>query len=237
MGNTKKQNIKRWAVLATVLALIPLTIAFGIFALGDRKYFFISLMLVIYAMIPFFLKFEKRRPKAREIIIISVLAAICVAGRVVFYVVPHFKPVVSIVIITGVCFGAESGFLVGAVTGLASNFFFGQGPWTPWQMLCFGIIGLLAGTLFFSGPFKASKLRLCVFGAIVTLVIYGGVMNISAVLMYTQTLTLDAVLAKYVTGLPVDLVHSLSTIVFMLLLSEPMIEKLTRIKLKYGIIE
>ena len=64
---------------------------------------------------------------------------------------PQFKPVVALVIIAGVCFGGETGFLVGAVTGFVSNFFFGQGPWTPWQMFALGIVGFIGGILFKKG--------------------------------------------------------------------------------------
>lgn len=145
---SKKQitdrRLSRRTLLAALLILIviPATILLGIFVLNDRKYYFISLLIVIYTMIPFAMVFENRKPQARELIVIAVLAAIAVAGRAAFFMLPQFKPVVAIVIIAGVSLGAEAGFLVGAVAGFVSNFFFGQGPWTPWQMFCFGIIGL-----------------------------------------------------------------------------------------------
>lgn len=149
-------RISRRTLLAAVLILfiIPGTILFGVFFLNDRKYYFISLLIVIYTMLPFVMVFENRKPQARELIVVAVLAAIAVAGRAAFFMLPQFKPVVAIVIIAGVCFGAESGFLVGAVTGFVSNFFFGQGPWTPGQMFCFGIIGFLAGILYKKGILK-----------------------------------------------------------------------------------
>ena len=143
MNITKKKNKigKRTKISAMlILIAIPLTILFGVFFLNDRKYYFISILILIYTMIPFFMIFEDRKPQGRELIVIAVLSAIAVAGRGAFYMLPQFKPVVAIVIIAGVCFGAESGFLVGAMSGFVSNFFFGQGPWTPWQMFCFGII-------------------------------------------------------------------------------------------------
>ena len=99
-------------------------------------------------MIPFAFAFENRKPKARELVIISSLCAIGVVGRTAFFMLPQFKPVAAIVIISGVAFGGETGFLVGAITAFVSNFFFGQGPWTPWQMFSFGIIGFLAGIMF-----------------------------------------------------------------------------------------
>ena len=86
--------------------------------------------------------FEDRKPQAREVLLIAVMAAIAVVGRMAFFMLPQFKPVTAIVIITGISLGAEAGFLTGAVAGFVSNFFFGQGPWTPWQMFAFGIIVL-----------------------------------------------------------------------------------------------
>ena len=129
-------------ILSSVLILfaIPLTIAFGVVFLHDRKYYFISVAILIDTMLPFIMVFEHRKPKVREIILICSLSAIAVIGRMAFFMLPQFKPVVAIVIISAICLGPESGFLVGALSGFVSNFFFGQGPWTPWQMFSFGII-------------------------------------------------------------------------------------------------
>lgn len=137
-------------------------------------------------MIPFAMVFENRKPQARELIVIAVLAAIAVAGRAAFFMLPQFKPVVAIVIIAGVSLGAEAGFLVGAVAGFVSNFFFGQGPWTPWQMFCFGIIGFLAGIFFKKGLLKKNKLSLCIFGGLATFFVYGGIINIGSLMMFTS---------------------------------------------------
>lgn len=235
----KSTRLSKRTIMATILILIviPATIAFGVFFLNDRKYYFISILIVIYTMIPFFMVFENRKPQARELIIIAVLSAIAVAGRGAFFMLPQFKPVVAIVIIAGVCFGAESGFLVGAVSGFVSNFFFGQGPWTPWQMFCFGIIGFLAGILFKKGKLKKNRLQLCIFGGLATLFIYGGLINIAALLMFSTNISFEALLATYISGIPFDLVHAASTVFFLFVISQPMIEKLDRIKIKYGLIE
>lgn len=220
-----------------ILIVIPITIFIGVFYLNDRKYYFISLLIVIYTMIPFFMVFEERKPKARELIIIAVLSAIAVAGRGAFYMLPQFKPVVAIVIISGVCFGGESGFLVGAVSGFVSNFLFSQGPWTPWQMFCFGIIGFLAGVLFETGILKKNRIQLCIFGGVTTFFIYGGIINIAALLMFNSKITVKSLISTYMSGIPFDLVHAAATIFFLFVISKPMIEKLERIKIKYGLIE
>ena len=151
--SVEKRKLSMRTITATIIILliIPLTVYIGVFYLGNRKYYFISMLVILETMLPFVMIYEGRKPQARELIVIAVLCAIGVAGRAAFFMLPQFKPVVAIVIISGVAFGGEAGFLVGAMTGFVSNFFFGQGPWTPWQMFAFGIIGFLAGVLFRKG--------------------------------------------------------------------------------------
>ncbi len=233
------RKLTKRTLLATflILLLIPLTIYIGVFFLGDRKYYFISLLIILETMIPFLMVFESRKPKARELIVISVLCAIAVAGRAAFFMLPQFKPVVALVIIAGVCFGGETGFLVGSVTGFVSNFFFGQGPWTPWQMFAFGIIGFIAGILFKKGFLRKTKASLCIFGFLATLVIYGGIMNPAAVITWQNKLNVELILTAYAVGIPLDLIHALSTAFFLWFIAEPMIDKIERIKVKYGLVE
>ena len=235
--DSRKLTKRTVAAALMILLAIPLTIYIGIFYLQDRKYYFISLLIIIETIIPFCMVFEKRKPQARELVIISVLCAIAVAGRAAFFMLPQFKPVAAIVIIAGVCFGGETGFLVGAVTGFVSNFFFGQGPWTPWQMFSFGIIGFLAGILFCKGCLKKTRTSLCMFGVFATLLVYGGIMNPSSVIMSQDKLNFAMIKAAYISGLPFDMIHAASTGFFLWFISEPMIDKLDRIKVKFGLIE
>ena len=223
-------------MLALSLIAIPVTIALGLRLDGGRKYMVVSLLIVFETLLPFLLVFEGRRPQARELVILSVLSALGIGGRAVFFALPGFKPVAAMVILTGVAFGAEAGFLVGAVTMLTSNVLFGQGPWTPWQMLAMGIMGLLAGILFRKGLLNRDRLSLSIFGGLSTLVIYGGIMNPASVLMYQPDPTLQMILTAYVTGIPADAVHALATVLFLWFLSDSMLEKLDRVKVKYGLI-
>lgn len=239
MNVHQHNRINRRTLLASLLILIviPATIVLGIVVMDDRKYYFISLLIILYTLIPFAMVFEHRKPQARELIVIAVLAAIAVAGRSAFFMLPQFKPVLAIVIITGVGLGAEAGFLVGAVTGFVSNFFFGQGPWTPWQMFSFGIVGFLAGILFRVKWLRRSKLSLSIFGAVSAIVIYGGIMNFSSLSMVNATYTKESIIAIYISGFWFDMVHAIATVFFLFILARPMLEKLDRIKLKYGLIE
>lgn len=234
-----KRKISKRTKIATllILFLIPITIFIGIYYFGDKKYYFISLLIILETMIPFAFAFENRKPKARELVIISSLCAIGVAGRTAFFMLPQFKPVAAIVIISGVAFGGETGFLVGAITAFVSNFFFGQGPWTPWQMFSFGIIGFLAGIMFQKGILRKTKTDMCVFGFLVTFIIYGGIMNPASVIMWQSNININMVLSSYIMGIPFDFIHAVSTVFFLFFAAEPMLEKLERIKIKYGLIE
>ncbi|MEA4965726.1 MAG: ECF transporter S component [Oscillospiraceae bacterium] len=232
-------KLTRRTVLSLCLSLlaIPLTILLGIYVLQDRKYYVISLLILAETLLPFFLAFEGRKPQARELVILAVLCALGVAGRAAFVALPSFKPVTAMVIVSGVAFGGEAGFLVGAMTMFTSNMLFGQGPWTPWQMFAMGVIGLLAGVLFRKGLLRRDRLSLSVFGAVVTVLLYGGIMNPASVLMYQSNPTWGMIFTAYLTGVPVDLVHAAATVLFLWLLSEPMLQKLDRVKEKYGLME
>ena len=233
----RKLSKRTIAAAVMILLLIPLTIFVGAMFFGNRKYYFIALLIVIETMLPFALVFEGRKPQARELVIIAVLCAIGVAGRAAFFMLPNFKPVIGIVIIAAIAFGGETGFLVGAVTMMVSNMLFGQGPWTPWQMFSTGIIGFLAGILFRKGLLRRSRASMAIFGALVTVVIYGGIMNPASALMWVNDLSWKTLLTYYVSGFPVDLVHACATALTLWFLGEPMLEKLDRIKVKYGLVE
>lgn len=238
---TKKQhrklNKRTVAAMISSLILIPLTIFAGVFYMNDRQYNVVAVLVLIECMLPFFLVFEGRNPKPRELVVIAVLCGLGVAGRSMFFMLPQFKPVMALTIIAGVAWGGETGFLVGAATMLFSNMFFSQGPWTPWQMFSMGIIGFLSGVLFKKGWLRRSRSSLAVFGAMAAILIYGGIMNpAAAVISSSQIPSWEMLLAYYITGLPMDLIHALGTVVFLMLGAEPMLEKMDRIKEKYGLI-
>lgn len=237
-NNIEHPGLKKRTLVSAfaILVLVPLTIWFGIVFLNDRKYYFISMFLIIYTMVPFFMVFENRDPQARELIVISVLAATAVIGRTIFFMVPAFKPMIAIVVISGIAFGPEAGFLVGAMSAFVSNFIFGQGPWTPWQMFALGLIGFIAAILIKKGIVKKNRLSLSIFGFVITFLIYGGIMNAASVLMYTDKATRSMFIASYISGIPYDFVHATSSAFFLYFLSRPMIEKLDRIRIKYGML-
>ncbi|SDB05289.1 ECF transporter S component [Eubacterium oxidoreducens] len=227
---------RTWMAFLLMIIVCPILLYLSVRIFHGHNYLLSSLIIVFFAMVPFFLMFEGRKPHPRELIVIAVLAAIGVAGRGAFFMVPNIKCVTAIVIIAGVSLGGEAGFLVGVLTMFVSNMFMGQGPWTPWQMFTYGIIGFLAGILFKKGLLKAKRLSLCVFGFMCSIFIFGGIMNPAAILMTYGRITKESLIAFYISGLPVDLVHGVSTIIFMLLFARPLLEKLERVKTKYGLL-
>ena len=113
---------------------VPLTLWGGYRLFGGAKYMITSLLVIVYTMVPFFMLYEKRRPKAREIVLIAMMTAITVCAHMIFHVTIPLQIGTAMVIIAGISMGPEAGFLVGALSRFVCNFFQGQGPWTPWQM-------------------------------------------------------------------------------------------------------
>ncbi len=233
----KPRKVRNLITAVIVLVAVPLTVYFGNIHLGERKYFFTSFLIILEILLPVIISFENRKPRARELVIISVICGIAVAGREAFFMLPQFKPVIAIVIISGVCFGGEKGFLVGAMIAFVSNFFFGQGPWTTWQMFATGTVGFVAAIVFKSGIIPVSKYGLCIFGFVATLIIYGGILNPASVLMWQANPTVQMLLDSYIVGLPFDIMHAASTAFFLWVLAEPLIEKIERVKTKYDLMK
>lgn len=217
-----------------MLAMAALTILAGFYIFDNKRYFVVCFLIVIYAMVPFFVSFERRKPKAREIVILAVMIAVAVCGRAAFMMVPSFKPVVAIVIISGVALGKEAGFLVGAMSAFVSNFLFGQGPWTPWQMMAMALIGYLAGLIFHRRAGQVRKMPVIVFGVVAAFFIYGFIVDIWTILAMTEKPTLEMAVMVYGSAAYLNLMHAVATAVFLFLLLKPMTEKLGRVKTKYG---
>lgn len=238
---SKKKDVKRYSKASIisiifVIIAVPATVLAGYFLLNDMQFNLISILIVLELLIPFFLSFESKKPSVRELVIISVICALAIAGRIIFSAIPQFKPIVALIIISGICLGGEKGFLIGALSALVSNMYFGQGSWTPWQMLSLGAMGLISGLIFNSGLLKQNKLAICIFGGIATVLIYGGISN-AQYLLFIPTINTSTIISTYVMGLPFDLIHAASTVFFLWFIADPMIEKLERIKTKYNILK
>ena len=218
--------------LLVCLVLIPLTLLLGKYLPG-RKYYITTTLIILELMIPFFLSFEGRKPQARELVILAVLCALAIAGRVVFPI-PHFKAVFAIIIIAAIAFGPEAGFMVGAITAFASNFFYGQGPFTPWQMFAYGTGGMLAGFLFQKGWLPRKSWAMATFGFCCVLFLIGPILDSSSIFIMLSRITWKAIVTVYTSGLFINFCQALCTAAVLWLLGTPLLAKLERVKTKYG---
>ena len=295
---------KRLALTAVLIFLvIPALIALTVFLGSKRLYMPLSLLILVMIMAPFFMIFERRRPRAREVVLIAMMSALTVASHTFFHIAFPVQIGTAMVIISGISLGPEAGFLIGAMSRFVCNFYMGQGAWTPWQMFCwgllgflaglafnrelsedggisnfkkiitpllcvifselvayisfllwpgndktffgwrvylFGIIGLLLAVIFQRGKLKTDNLTMAVFTFVVTFVIYGGIMNFAAMCLSMNEpgslgIGIKALKALYVSGVGYDFYHALTAAICVFVIGTPMVKKLERIKIKYGI--
>ena len=295
---------KRLALTAVLIFLvIPALIALTVFLGSRRLYMPLSLLILVMIMAPFFMIFERRKPRAREVVLIAMMSALTVASHTFFHIAFPVQIGTAMVIISGISLGPEAGFLIGAMSRFVCNFYMGQGAWTPWQMFCWGLLGFLAGLAFnrelsedggisnfkkiltpllcviFSelvayisfllwqgsdetffgwrvylfgiiglllavafqrGKLKTDNLTMAVFTFVVTFVIYGGIMNFAAMCLSMNEpgslgIGIKALKALYVSGVGYDFYHALTAAVCVFVIGTPMVKKLERIKIKYGI--
>ena len=195
----------------------------------------LSTLILLAALTPFFLAFERQKPRPRDFMPVVVLTALSVTGRLLFAALPNFKPVSAIVILAGGCFGRQSGFLTGALSALVSNLFFGQGPWTPWQMYAWGLMGYVAGALASTKLFRRPWAVL-LYGFLASFG-YGFLMNSWTLFSFVQPVTWQAALATYGAALAFDAAHAVSTVAFLSVTLLPWQKELRRIRQKYGVRE
>ena len=218
--------------IAASLAAVPLTVWFGM-KIPGRGYYITATLILIELTVPFFIAFEGRRPEAKELVVVAVMCALAVVGRVAIPI-PHLKAAFAVIMISGVALGPETGFIVGAVCALASNFFLGQGPYLPWQMMAYGVSGLLAGIAFGKGRIPPKRIPLSIFGALTVVLIVGPLLDVSNVFLASSKLSGAAFASSLWAGLPVNLTQASCTALVMFFFGEPLLEKLGRAKLKYG---
>ena len=221
--------------LLLLFLLIPGTLFLGT-QLSGRWYYLTSTMMIVEVMIPFFLAFETRRPQARELVTLAVMCALAVASRVVM-LIPNFKPMTAIIMITGIALGAQSGFVCGAVGAFASNFFFSQGPWTPWQMMAYGFAGFLAGGLFHKRFPLRNPAALAVWGFFTIVLVIGPLLDSCTVFTVSSRITWKYALAVFTAGFAYNVQHGLACAVTLLLFAKPLLGKLERLKTKYGMMD
>ena len=227
------KNTRLRRLLGILLPFVVMPAVVLGFALGPlrRNYALASLLITLMALVLFSCGFERRKTGTRRMILVAIMSALSVLGRFVFGVIPGFKPITAVVVITAMYIGGEAGFLTGALSAVISNFYFGQGPWTPFQMLSWGLIGLLAGLL--AMTLKRSRILLSLYG-IFAGVAYSFLMDIWTVLWYNGSFNPGLYAAALATAIPYTVMYAVSNVIFLNLLAKPFGEKLYRIKIKYG---
>lgn len=217
---------------------VALSLAFIVlwqFLFADSvNYYIVSVVILIASMLPFFVSYEQKKVTARDITLTATLIALAVVSRAAFYLVPQVKPIAAVVIVSAVFLGAHKGYIVGAFSAFVSNFIFGQGMWTPFQMVALGTVGLLAGLIF--RWLKVNRYTLSIVGFVLATVVYGAIVDMSTVLSaYGNNVTLKGALSIYASGAVFSLVFGGATAVFLFLFGMPFITKIERISKKYGL--
>ena len=222
-----------------LLAAVPLAMGLALVA-GFAQTALLMLLVVTVVLALFFAGYEAGRPALRQIMPTLVLSALAAAGRILFAAVPDFKPVSAIAIIAGATLGRRNGFMVGALAALASNFFFGQGKWSPWQMYAWGMVGYLGGVLASAGVFdnratgKPRRVALVTCG-LASGALYGVIINAYGVLGFVRPFTWPGALAYVAASLPFDVIHGVATAVFLAVLYGPWTRRINRVVRKYGL--
>jgi energy-coupling factor transport system substrate-specific component len=177
--------------------------------------------------------FERTRPPARIVAAVAALVAFGVIGRVLFAPFPNVKPTTDIVIIAGFALGFAPGWMVGVLTALVSNFYFAQGPWTPWQMLAWGLCGLLGAALARGGVKSGSSAMRrvpmalwCGFAGLA----YGVILNFGSAVNLGSSDLATGFWVQTVGSLPFDIAHALANFGFFMLAGPLLIRMLERLR-------
>ncbi len=233
----KKRRYFSW-LAAFSLAVTALILAVTLF--GKKHYILLSFFLLLGTFLPFMISFRVRKPRAREVVLLSVMVSFCVAVNTLC---SHTLPLhagTAVVVLTGIALGPEAGFITGSLGRFLCNFFDGQGIWTPWQMVTWGLMGFLSGILYRRFLFPKNKFFMSIYTFFFTFVIYGGIMNFASMLMQyvingdRTAVNLNTLKALYVAGIPYDFMHGLGAAICIFLGGESLLQKLERIQIKYG---
>lgn len=223
--------------LLSSVAAAPAVVFLCIKLIEGKSYYAAAVLVIVCAVLPFFVYFENRKIKTAEIVLLAVMTALAVASRSVMMFLPQVKPTAAIVIITAAAFGANCGFLTGTLSMFLSNFIFGQGIFTPFQMLGMGLTGFICGLIFHRWPKICNRFTLSITGGFLTFFVYGLCADMSSVFMFSGNLSLKSISAIYLSGLGFNIIHGISTAIILFFITKPMTEKFSRLRKKYGIFQ
>lgn len=224
-----KEEMKR--VLSKIVLMFLLVII-GIVLFQASQYQIVSMLIVIGACLPIYYRYERKQVNMKELVLIAILTAIAVLGRFLFYMIPAVTPMTAIIIISGICLGAEAGFLIGSLSAITSNMLFGQGPWTPFQMFSWGFIGLVAGLPWLQKVLKKSYLFLILYGILAGF-FFSFFMDLWTVFSIDRYFSWSRYLALLLSAAPYTMSYCFSNAFFSCLLFRSIQTKLQRILIKY----
>lgn len=218
---------------AMISIIIFLTVA-DIILFSGKYYDVASLIAAFLSCIPFYITFEKSKATSKEIMLVALMTAFSVCGRIMFSFIPFFKPITAFTIISGMYLSAPAGFICGSFSALISNIYFGQGPWTLFQMISWGLIGFISGVI---GEKLLEKRIILVIYAFISGVLFSLIMDLWTVLNIDKEFNFSRYIIQLISSFPIMIIYSLSNIVFLILLQKPIGKKLKRAKKRCGIFE
>jgi prenyltransferase beta subunit len=190
-----------------------------------------SFLILAAVLVGGFAWYERSRPTSQVVALVAALAALAIAGRIAFAAFPNVKPTTDIVIFAGFALGPAPGFAVGGLTALVSNFWFGQGPWTPWQMVAWGLCGILGAALALVRP-RAGRFTLALVCALAGIA-YGALLNFSLMATYGGDLSWQRFLALESRAVPFDAAHAIGNAGFALVAGPAMVRMLVRFRERF----
>lgn len=225
MNNPKVRRVIRYAI---PFALLPVLVIIGSIYAREKMSAYIIMAVTLLTLALLIFGSEKKGKGSGRAVLIAIFTALAIVGRFI----PIIKPVCAIIIIGGIYLGAESGFAIGAFAALISNFSFGQGPWTPFQMLGWGLIGLIAGLC--SGWFRKNRTAVYIYGGLCG-IMYSFLMDVWTALWYESNEFWSLYVAAIIDAIPYTIVYAVSNVLFLFLLLKPFGRKLERVKVKYAL--
>ena len=228
----KKSNI---ALITVFFVFIPLTLFFGT-KLPGRGYFITCLLIFAELLVPFFMTFGRNKPRLCEIMTLLVMCVLAILGRVLIPI-PHFKAAYALIMLAGIALGPEYGFIVGAVTAFVGDFFYGIGAYMPFQMTAYGAGGMLAGFVFMNNKSGRKPWIMAVIGFFTVIVWIGPLLDTAHLFVMMPDLSIKSLISSLASGFPVNVMQGICTALIMLFLGKPLLEKLERVRVKYGMTE
>ncbi len=221
--------------LILTLVITPAVVLISNSLIKSKSYYVAAVLMIVCAIIPFFVYFENRKTRTSEIVILAIMTALAVAARSIMMFLPQMKPTAAVIIVTAMAFGPNCGFLSGVLSMFLSNFIFGQGMFTPFQMLGMGLVGFFSGLIFYKRKKLCNKYAVSITGGLLTFLVYGICVDTCSVLMLSGSFTLNSIISIFLSGISFNVIHGITTALILFFITAPMNEKFSRLRIKYGI--